>query len=630
MRRVLIFLAVLSLLSVAPPLATAAETIRNFSSQISVHPDSSMTVTEKITVRSEGRDIRRGIIRDFPTSYKDRLDNTVKVGFQVQEVLRDGLPEPYSIESVSNGVKIRIGQKDIFLHPGVYTYTITYTTSRQLGFFQDFDELYWNVTGNGWTFPIDAAEALIELPPGARVLQYAGYTGPQGAQGTDFVATPGDREIYFKTTRGLAPREGLTVAVAWPKGVVQAPSGQEKVGYFLRDNLSTGIGLLWLLILGGFFLVTWLRVGRDPAKGTIIPLFTPPLNLTPPAVRFINRMGYDHKAFAAAVVDMAVKGRLQIKEDEGDYTLIHKNPATSLPTVEERVADKLFAGGTTLKLESENHTHISGAIAALRENLRKEFDQVYYVTNTGYLVPGILLSLVAMGSIILTASDRAAAVFGTLWLSIWSVGCIVLAYVVFRQWQNARSFGRIVGAVAATLFALPFFIGEIFGTIMIGAEMSLAPMLTLAGMAFLNVLFYHLLKAPTLRGRKVMDQIEGFKMYLSVAEKDRLNLLNPPEKTPELYERYLPYALALDVENEWGEQFAEVLARAQVDGQPYSPSWYSGRSWDVSRTSGFSDSLGSDFAGAISSSSTAPGSSSGSGGGGSSGGGGGGGGGSGW
>jgi uncharacterized membrane protein len=144
------------------------------------------------------------------------------------------------------------------------------------------------------------------------------------------------------------------------------------------------------------------------------------------------------------------------------------------------------------------------------------------------------------------------------------------------------------------------------------------------------VLFYHLLKAPTLRGRKVMDQIEGFKMYLSVAEKDRLNLLNPPEKTPELYERYLPYALALDVENEWGEQFAEVLARAQVDGQPYSPSWYSGRSWDVSRTSGFSDSLGSDFAGAISSSSTAPGSSSGSGGGGSSGGGGGGGGGSGW
>jgi uncharacterized membrane protein len=281
-------------------------------------------------------------------------------------------------------------------------------------------------------------------------------------------------------------------------------------------------------------------------------------------------------------------------------------------------------------LESKNHALISGAIDALRESLGKEFDKIYFNTNTGYLAFGILLTLLAMGSIILTATDRAAAFFGALWLSMWTVGCVVLAVVVYRQWQNAHSFGKIIGAVGITLFALPFFLGEIFGAIMIGAELSLAPMLTLAGMTLLHVLFYHLLKAPTLQGRKVMDKIEGFKLYLSVAEKDRLNLLNPPAKTPELFEKYLPYALALDVENEWSEQFAEVLARAQQDGRPYAPSWYSGRSWDVSRASGFSDSLGSSFASAISSSSSAPGSSSGSGGGGSSGGGGGGGGGSGW
>ena len=364
------------------------------------------------------------------------------------------------------------------------------------------------------------------------------------------------------------------MAVAWPKGVVQRPSIQEKMGYFLRDNLSTGIGFFWLIIVGGFYLVAWFRVGRDPAKGTIIPLFTPPKNLTPPAVRFLSRMGFDHKAFAAAVVDMAVKGYLQIKEDDGDYTLIRQSPPTSLPKSEERVADKLFAGGSTLKLESTNHARISGAIDILRENLQKEFDKVYFITNTGYLGFGIVLTLLAMGSVILTAPDRAAAGFVTLWLSLWSVGCIVLAVVVYQQWKDARSFGRIIGAMGITLFALPFFIGEIFGAVMIGTEVSLPPALTLPGMAFLNVLFYHLLKAPTLTGRKVMDQIEGFKMYLSVAEKDRLNVLNPPEKTPELFERYLPYALALDVENEWSEQFTEILARAQVDGQPYSPSWY--------------------------------------------------------
>ena len=185
-------------------------------------------------------------------------------------------------------------------------------------------------------------------------------------------------------------------------------------------------------------------------------------------------------------------------------------------------------------------------------------------------------------------------------------------------------------ALFTTLFALPFFAGEIFGVVVLGAAVSIPAALNLAAMGFLNALFYHLLKAPTLSGRKIMDQIEGFKLYLSVAEKERLNLLNPPEKTPALFEKYLPFALALDVENAWSEQFAEVLAKAGTETQPYSPVWYSGSSWDSFHTSRFTNSLGSSFAGAISSSSSPPGSSSGSGGGGFSGGGGGGGGGSGW
>ena len=212
------------------------------------------------------------------------------------------------------------------------------------------------------------------------------------------------------------------------------------------------------------------------------------------------------------------------------------------------------------------------------------------------------------------------------------MACYFLAVTVYKTWQAARGGGlaKVVGALLTTLFALPFFAGEIFGVVMLGTAVSIPAALTLAGMGFLNALFYHLLKAPTLSGRKIMDQIEGFKLYLSVAEKDRLNLLNPPEKTPALFEKYLPFALALDVENAWSEQFSDVLAKAGTETQPYSPVWYSGHSWDNFQTSRFSDSLGGSFAGAISSSSSPPGSSSGSGGGGFSGGGGGGGGGSGW
>ena len=151
-------------------------------------------------------------------------------------------------------------------------------------------------------------------------------------------------------------------------------------------------------------------------------------------------------------------------------------------------------------------------------------------------------------------------------------------------------------------------------------------------LVLLNLVFYHLLKAPTRLGRRAMDAIEGFREYLSVAEQDRMNLLNPPDRTPELFERFLPYALALGVEQQWAEQFSNVLAHASSEaasGRHYSPRWYSGRSFDGG-LGNFASTLGGGFSGAVSAASTAPGSSSGSGGGGSSGGGGGGGGGGGW
>jgi uncharacterized membrane protein len=139
-----------------------------------------------------------------------------------------------------------------------------------------------------------------------------------------------------------------------------------------------------------------------------------------------------------------------------------------------------------------------------------------------------------------------------------------------------------------------------------------------------------LLKAPTRAGRQLLDQIDGFRQYLEVAEKDEMNFRNPPEKTPQLFEQLLPYALALDVEQQWTERFAGVFAQLRDGAERYQPTWYHGSHWDASRPTGFADALGSSLGSAVAASSTAPGSSSGSGGGGSSGGGGGGGGGGGW
>ena len=140
-----------------------------------------------------------------------------------------------------------------------------------------------------------------------------------------------------------------------------------------------------------------------------------------------------------------------------------------------------------------------------------------------------------------------------------------------------------------------------------------------------------MIRAPTDSGRKLLDRIEGFRLYLATAEEDRLNQLNPPRQTPELFEKYLPYALALGVDQAWSERFAATLAsESHAPGKSsYHPRWYTGGSWNRFNPTGFASSLGSSLSKAVASSSTAPGSSSG-GSGGSSGGGGGGGGGGGW
>ena len=166
--------------------ALAAERILTFRSDVRILEDASLIVTETITVQAEGREIKRGIVRDFPLDYRDRFGHRVRVGFELLEVLRQGRSEPHFTQREGRFIRIFIGRKGVLLEHGVHTYRITYRTTRQLGFFDDFDELYWNATGDAWSFPIEAAEARIRLPEGAPLVQQAGYTGPPGAQGQDF------------------------------------------------------------------------------------------------------------------------------------------------------------------------------------------------------------------------------------------------------------------------------------------------------------------------------------------------------------------------------------------------------------------------------------------------------------
>ncbi len=168
----------------ATPLA-AQERILSYDSEVQVRGDGDLEVTERIAVRAEGSNIRRGIYRDFPTRYKDRYGNRVVVDFQMIDVQRDGKPEPWFTENKSNGVRINTGNDDFLPTPAEFTYTLRYRTSRQLGFFADHDELYWNAIGTGWDFPIERGSVEVRLPAAVPVdeIKVEGYTGPQGEQG---------------------------------------------------------------------------------------------------------------------------------------------------------------------------------------------------------------------------------------------------------------------------------------------------------------------------------------------------------------------------------------------------------------------------------------------------------------
>ena len=242
----LIALAAAALFAAVSP-ARADERILSYDSDVAVQPDSSLLVSETITVRAEGIEIRRGIYRDFPTRYKGPRGGRVRVGFELLDVTRNGAPEPAATEPIGNGVRVRIGQEDVFLAPADYRYVIRYRTTRQIGRFADYDELYWNVTGNGWDFPIDQANVRITLPRPVKLGQRAVYTGAQGSTATNGrVVAERLGEINFQSTAPLGPREGMTVAVAWPKGVVAEAPQNSRLGWWLADHGPTLVGALGL------------------------------------------------------------------------------------------------------------------------------------------------------------------------------------------------------------------------------------------------------------------------------------------------------------------------------------------------------------------------------------------------
>ncbi|NIL95071.1 MAG: DUF2207 domain-containing protein [Woeseiaceae bacterium] len=564
-----------------PFVSAADERILEFHSDILVMADGWIEVTETIRVRAEGNRIRRGIYRDFPTEYRDRLGNDYVVDFDVLSVLRNAAPESFHSQPIRDGVRTYFGSSARYIDAGEHTYVFRYRASRMLGFFENHDELYWNVTGVNWEFPIDRASAAVRFafevaPPD---IATEAYTGAFGYTNRDYNSRlEGDGSIRFETTKPLAPLSGLTIVVGWPKGFVAQPSDFDRLMWLLEDNANLLILAVGFAILLGYYVPVWRHFGRDPDEGVLVTRYEPPDGFSPASLRYIRQMYYDDKVMTAAIVNLAVKGYLRIDVEEGsdgflgigaeedEYILVKTEPVghpLAMAAGEQELYDELFRGRQQIKLVQDNHEKLGDAKSAHSKSLARDYKEHYFKYNGLLNIPAILI--------------------------------LVLAIVM-----SVRE-----GITVTSVFVMVL-------------------------MAITMIVFAIIMKRPTMRGRKLLDEMLGFKDYLEIAEKYEMELRNPPEKTPQLFEKYLPFALALGIEQTWSEKFSTVLQQAQQpDGTAYHPSWYNG-SWNNASLRSTTNSLSSSLNSAITHSVSPPGSSSGGGGGGFSGGGGGGGGGGGW
>lgn len=601
--------------------ALAAEVIERFDVAVDVGADGTLSVRETIVVHAEGREIRRGIYRDFPLRFEDAEGRLRRVGFELTEVRRNGVAEPHFVRRNDRGVRIYIGDANRPLPPGRHGYELRYSTWRQVRHLAGHTELFWNVTGNEWAFPIESATAAIRLPAGATPVRWTAYTGRVGARGEDWRASlAADGILDVAATRTLAPGEGLSVVVGIPAGVVSQPRGLQALRHAAIDHrryLLAGLGLAGVL---AFYLVAWHLVGRDPPKGVTIPRFHPPEGVSPGLAAYVHQWGWrgGWRELTAAAVSLAVKGLVAFEGDADRPTLVRtalraptgaapasgpaagtgaSPPGPDLPAGERTLLSWLERNAGRVTVDRASGPAVASALASFKGAIEKENRHRFFRSNRGHFFAGLALT-VATAAGVLSYGDLSEAEIALL-VATCVVGAVAGSVIVrmVRAFLAGRRAGTIVVA-AIHVAALGWFVflfltvrGSFsddalppgFGRGLLDALLENGfPFALVGGFALLNGLFYYLLRAPTVAGQRVMEHLDGLRLYMEKAEGGRLSLVDAPEITTERFERLLPYAIALGVEKPWAEAFESAFARAhpgQDAASAWRPAWRAGDDW---------------------------------------------------
>ena len=495
--------------------------IDDFHAEVIVTPDSSVDVTETIHPHFYGTGWH-GLYRTIPVEYVTPQGFNYSLFLSIESIT-DGNGRSLKYESSRERhyrkFKIYIPNPD----NSVQTVNIRYTVSDALRFFEDHDEFYWNVTGDEWTVPIQSASAHIVLPEGTGNIRANTFTGSYGSRAHDAKAEVAANGVDVRSTEPLQIRQGLTVAVAFDKGTVHEPTGADKAMLILRSNWPLIIPVLIFLLM---FYVWWTR-GRDPRLRPIATRYEPPDQLTPGETGTLVDEAVDMRDITASIVDLAVRGYMVIEEHTTERMLgLFKDKDYNFTLSKDRVE--------WLKLKPHEISLLNGLFVAgnVGESVSMSDLENHFYKNLPTIKSNIFESLVTHG-------------------------------YYKRRPDTVRSSYIAMGLIGGLLI--------VFGGVWLAQQMGQQPTaFIIAGIlsGLIICAFGWFMPAHTEQGTRAVEGVLGFEDFLVHVESDRFNRMI---KTPEMFEKFLPFAMALGVERNWSKAFQGILTEP--------PNWYRGSSF---------------------------------------------------
>ncbi len=495
------------------PLAAKSWRVTDFQDTITVDRDGSAVVTERITLRFDGE--WHGIHRTIPIEYPGPNGTNYELFLKMMSVT-DGSGAKVKYESAtSNGARdLKIYIPDAV--DATRTVEITYQVRNGTRFFKDYDEFYWNVTGNDWPVPIDHATATVRFPDSTTgSLRAQAFTGVYGSSQRDATSAVNGAQAEFETRTPLPMRGGLTIDIYIPKDILQEPGALTKFLWFLGGN---PVVFLPLVTFAGMFALWWYK-GRDPDPGmSVAPMYEPPTGISPAEAGTLLDDTIHPRDITSTMVDLAVRGYIKIEETaekvlvftHKDYIFHLLRPReqwkADLASHERVMLENVFAGGTETRLSSLKNRFYT-AVPIIRQD--------------------IMAALKTKG-----------------------------IYLLDPQSANGYSIG------AAFLILVPFAILQFLGWANFFSSAVLLIVCLLLS-AVIWWLFARVMTAKTMKGARTRIAVLGFQEFMNRVDAERLKIMPPTT-----FEKFLPYAMALGVEHHWAQAFAGLVKDP--------PQWYVG------------------------------------------------------